>query len=143
MKYEDYHRHPLNKFIHFVCIPIIVLTSCNLLSKFRIKTRFTTLRMEEIATCIMLINYLISYGYTAYLVMCSYFFVIHTLSFVMRTNKNYIRDSLILFVLAWCAQFLGHAIEGSRPALLTSITQAFSEAPLFSVGYILPFKLTE
>lgn len=143
MKYEDYHRHPLNKFIHFVCIPIIVLTSCNLLSKFRIKTRFTTLRMEEIATCIMLINYLISYGYTAYLVMCPYFFVIHTLSFVMRTNKNYIRDSLILFVLAWCAQFLGHAIEGSRPALLTSITQAFSEAPLFSVGYILPFKLTE
>ena len=89
-----------------------------------------------------LINYLISYGYTAYLVMCPYFFVIHTLSFIMRTDKNYIRDSLILFVLAWCAQFLGHAIEGSRPALFTSITQSFSEAPLFSVGYILPFKLT-
>ena len=67
MKYEDYHRHPFNKFIHFICIPIIVLTSCNLLSKFRIKTRFTTLRMEEIATCVMLINYLFSYGYTAYL----------------------------------------------------------------------------
>ena len=142
MNYEDYHTHPINKLIHLVCIPIIVLTSCNLLSKFRIKTRFTILRMEEVATCTMLINYLISYGYTAYFVMCIYFFTIHTLSFIWRNDKNCMRDSFILFVLAWIAQFLGHTIEGNRPALITSISQAFIEAPLFSVSYILPFKLT-
>ena len=59
----------------------------------------------------------------------------------MRTEKGWIKHSIILFLLSWVAQFLGHAIEGSRPALMTSITQAFTEAPLFSVSYILPFDL--
>tara|TARA_Y100001970_G_C14183143_1_gene830977 strand:- start:47 stop:232 length:186 start_codon:yes stop_codon:yes gene_type:complete len=60
----------------------------------------------------------------------------------MRAKPNWVKHSIILFLLSWCAQFLGHVIEGNRPALMTSITQAFTEAPLFSVSYILPFKLT-
>jgi len=142
MNYEDYHIHPINKFIHFICIPIIVLTTCNILSNFRIKTRFTILRMEEVITCAMLCNYLISYGYKSYLIMCIYFFAVHTLSFIWRRDKNCMKESFILFVFAWMAQFAGHAIEGNRPALMTSITQAFSEAPLFSINYMLPFNLT-
>jgi uncharacterized membrane protein YGL010W len=29
----------------------------------------------------------------------------------------------VLFVLAWIGQFIGHAIEGRRPAFLTNIVQ--------------------
>jgi len=60
---------------------------------------------------------------------------------MMRTKKDWLKHSILLFLLSWMAQFLGHAIEGSRPALITSISQAFTEAPLFSVSYILPFNL--
>ena len=140
MNYESYHTHPINKFIHFICIPVIVLTSCNLLSLVKVKTDFITLELQELLTFFMLIHYA-TYSFTALFVMSIYFFFIHTFSFMMRTKKSWIKHSIILFLLSWVAQFLGHAIEGSRPALMTSITQAFTEAPLFSVSYILPFNL--
>ncbi len=141
MNYESYHTHPINKFIHFICIPVIVLTSCNLLSFVKVKTDFITLELQELLTFFMLINYA-TYGFKVLLVMSIYFFFIHTISFIMRAKPNWVKHSIILFLLSWCAQFLGHVIEGNRPALMTSITQAFTEAPLFSVSYILPFKLT-
>ena len=57
MNYESYHTHPINKFIHFICIPVIVLTSCNLLSFVKVKTDFITLELQELLTFFMLINY--------------------------------------------------------------------------------------
>ncbi len=140
MNYQDYHTHPINKFIHLICIPVIVLTSCNLLSLVKIKTDFITLELQELLTIFMLINYA-TYGFTTFIVMSIYFFLIHTFSFIMRDNKSWIKHSLLLFLLSWGAQFLGHAIEGSRPALMTSVIQTFSQAPLFSISYIIPFKI--
>ena len=32
--YRSFHTHPLNKFIHLICIPMIVLTTINFMSKF-------------------------------------------------------------------------------------------------------------
>ena len=49
--------------------------------------------------------------------------------------------SLYIFICAWILQFIGHAIEGKKPALMDGIVQGFNEAPLFSVSYILPFKV--
>ena len=140
MSYESFHTHPINKFIHFICIPVIVLTSCNLLSLVKVKTDFITLELQELLTIFMLIHYA-TYSFTSLFVMSIYFFFIHTFSFMMRTKKSWIKHSIILFLLSWVAQFLGHAIEGSRPVLMTSLIQAFTEAPLFSVSYILPFNL--
>ena len=39
---------------------------------------------------------------------------------------------------AWISQFIGHYIEGNRPALLTSLSQAVFQAPLFTLEYIFP-----
>jgi uncharacterized membrane protein YGL010W len=52
-------------------------------------------------------------------------------------DKNWMKNSIKMFVLSWLMQFLGHAIEGRRPALLDSISSAFLEAPLFSIRYIM------
>ena len=38
-------------------------------------------------------------------------------------------------------QFVGHAIEGNRPALFDSLIQTFTQAPVFSLSYILPFRI--
>tara|TARA_B000000609_G_C23902442_1_gene204132 strand:- start:252 stop:473 length:222 start_codon:yes stop_codon:yes gene_type:complete len=55
-------------------------------------------------------------------------------------NINWFRLTNILFVSAWILQFIGHYIEGSRPALTDSISQAFLTAPAFAIleplGYI-------
>ena len=58
-----------------------------------------------------------------------------------ESDKKWFRNSIIMFVSAWMMQFLGHAIEGNRPALLTSLTQSVFQAPLFTLEYIYPGQL--
>ena len=50
-----------------------------------------------------------------------------------QVNKNWISLTHILFISAWILQFVGHYIEGSRPALNDSISQAFLTAPAFAI----------
>ena len=40
-------------------------------------------------------------------------------------------------------QFVGHYIEGKRPALMDSLSQAFLEAPVFSLEYMFPGLLNK
>ena len=42
-----------------------------------------------------------------------------------------------VFCLAWMVQFIGHYVEGKRPAMMDSVGQAFLAAPLFAVSDVL------
>ena len=52
INYELYHQHPLNKGIHFVCIPAIVLTSMNFLDEIKFKLFGKEFNGKEIAKAI-------------------------------------------------------------------------------------------
>jgi len=140
MNYEDYHTHPINKIIHVICIPLIVLTTCNLLSKIKVLFCSVKLELSEILMFLML-GYYLYHSFLTFLVMLFYFFTILTVAYIWRLNKNYMYQSLYVFIFAWVMQFVGHAIEGNRPALFDSLIQTFTQAPLFSLGYILPFRI--
>ena len=45
-------------------------------------------------------------------------------------------ESMIVFISSWILQFIDHYIEGSRPALMDSLTTAVTQAPLFSILYL-------
>lgn len=146
MNYESYHTHPVNKGIHIMAIPTIVFSSYNLLSLFqigfKIKNTFEmNIGLHKLLMYLMLYNYL-SYGIKSFLVMNVYFYVISKLSKIyMKNVKNSVKISMFFFVYSWILQFIGHIIEGSRPALLDGIVQSFTQAPLFSLNYILPFEV--
>lgn len=139
MNYSDYHTHPINKLIHFICIPFIVLTTINFLSL--IKKKFFNLEIYEVLLNLLLINYLVNYSFLAFLVMSIYYFAALLISFNWRFRPNWINESILIFILSWTFQFLGHYIEGNRPALFTSLSQSISQAPLFSISYIIPFSI--
>jgi uncharacterized membrane protein YGL010W len=44
--------------------------------------------------------------------------------------------AIVLFVLAWIGQFIGHAIEGRRPAFLTNVVQLLI-GPAWLMGKLL------
>lgn len=141
MNYEDYHTHPVNKFIHAICIPLIVLSTCNLLSKIKIHIGSgIKLEISEFLMFGMLIYYL-THSFVVFFFMSLYFFIVLTMAYIWRFRKNHMYESACVFIISWILQFLGHVIEGNRPALLTSLTQTFIEAPVFSLSYILPIKL--
>ena len=71
MQYQDYHTHPVNKIIHFFCIPMIVLTSVNFLSKSNLS--FLGMGIYSIALVALLLYYLQVYGFYTFILMLGYY----------------------------------------------------------------------
>ena len=148
--YRSFHTNPINKFIHAICIPLIILTLINILAgiekcelifhfqqPFKLRS-VQTYRYYHILV-LYLIIYLINYGINIASIMSIYFGLILIISYGWRKYDNlWYRNSWIIFITAWIMQFVGHAIEGNRPALVTSLTQSIFQAPIYTLEYYYP-----
>ena len=141
MNYQDYHQHPFNKFLHTICIPLIVITTVNFFSILENKyNKFTGIK--EGLVIFLSSYYLWNYNLFIFLVMIFYFTFIFVLSDYWITHrKNYLYETFLVFTSAWLLQFLGHYVEGNKPALIDSITTSFTQAPLYSLNNI--FRLLD
>jgi len=79
--------------------------------------------------------YYYNFGFYPGTIMLIYF---ELLLFISKNIKLNNKKTVILFTLSWILQFIGHYIEGKKPALIDSIGQAFLGAPIFSLVSILP-----
>ena len=129
MNYQDYHTNPINKLIHFICIPFIVITSINFIT-------YYDLNLYNLIYYSLMIYYYNYYRYTQFITMIIYYLIANHFSKIWKTRISWMKESIIIFIFAWIFQFIGHYIEGNRPALVDSITTAITEAPLFSIMYL-------
>ena len=148
--YRSFHNNPINKLIHAICIPLIILTLINLLAgiekcelifhiqqPFKLRT-VQTYRYYHILLLYLLI-YLINYGIKFTSILSIFFGLLLIISNYWRKYDNlWYRNSWIIFIAAWIMQFIGHAIEGNRPALVTSLTQSVFQAPIYTLEYYYP-----
>ena len=83
--------------------------------------------------------YYFTYGLYPGFVMLVYFTWIEAAYYYIHDNipRKYFL-AFCMFALGWTMQFIGHAIEGRKPALFDSLSQAFTAAPLFSIQAFLP-----
>ena len=131
--YKQYHQNPINKAIHAIFIPCIVLTSMILLQNININLVSYILPIYSL--------YYYSWGWKVGVYMTVYFIILDTIGVLL--NKYYkprmklLLYTLILFTVSWIMQFIGHYIEGRRPALMDSIIQSFLGAPLFSLDFLI------
>lgn len=148
--YKSFHTHPINQNIHTVCIPAIVLCVLNYTSLIRIHLDFLkgkksykryTSSLENLVTIFYTIQYYRTYGIKIGSVMLVYIQVLLFLTHIWRNtfDNNWLSQTHKVFVIAWILQFLGHAIEGNRPSLMTSLTQTAFQAPLFTLEHTAPF----
>ena len=146
--YNQYHQNTYNKAIHAACIPAIALAIRLFLDNVYIITnlnqpQYVFFNRIKWHLPIILQNiycyYYLSYGLYPGIVMICYFFTIEIIAkFVIIPTGYKYKIANYLFFYGWCMQFIGHWIEGSRPALTDSISQAFVSAPLFSMQYFFP-----
>tara|TARA_B100000900_G_scaffold407404_1_gene420056 strand:- start:878 stop:1135 length:258 start_codon:yes stop_codon:yes gene_type:complete len=72
-------------------------------------------------------------------IMLVYFTLLYIASdYFVTTNTHWFIDTTYVFIFSWVLQFIGHYIEGVRPALMDSLSQTVLEAPVFSLEYIFP-----
>jgi uncharacterized membrane protein YGL010W len=144
--YNQYHQNFWNKIIHMIFIPMIVLSFRIFLDQFWIRTPIRYPGFEEkikfqigrMVSNIYVIYYF-TYGLYPGIIMLAYFTWIESAYYYINDNipRKYLLASC-MFVFAWTMQFIGHEIEGNKPAMFDSISQAFTAAPLFSIQAFLP-----
>ena len=156
--YREFHTHPVNKLIHCITIPLLVITFLNFFYTFKLHFKTDSLLKtlwgkkyniqinKKITLDKLLLSFYIFYyftlGFYVGIIMTFYCLLMNYLSYIHRSKRlNWIKESFFIFILGWILQFFGHYIEGNRPALLTSLKQAFLTAPAFSFIEILPFNI--
>jgi len=144
--YSSYHKDPINKLIHFLTIPLIIITTLNFVSTFNLSLSNQYLHINQFY---FTADFLLTLFYVVYyftwnkkigFVMLIYCSLMCSISFFWRYfSTTWLLPNLITFIIAWIFQFAGHKFfEKNRPALLDSLSQAFLTAPAFSLDYVFP-----
>ena len=155
-EYSAYHSNLINKIIHFITIPIIVTTMCHFLDKLhlvyddesllnrppRLDVNYSS-RLLSIAQLFYCVYYF-TWSWTVGFTMMFYLeFAIQamdkTQKYLMDKFKSRFIVNYIVFAIsvsAWVFQFVGHYIEGRRPALVDNLSTAFLTAPMFSLSFL-------
>lgn len=130
-EYGTTHQNPINQQLHKICVPLIVWSLIGLLNHLQILFDFdfngTVIRVTWAhILCLAGLGF-----YTALSLRVAFFMILFILCifFSQAILKDLQLDRPILylfvFVVAWIGQFIGHKIEGAKPAFLTDIVFLF------------------
>ena len=125
-RYESFHQDSTNRWIHFACVPLIALSLVGLLWGIKIPTALgdelsVTLNAGAVFIGLVSVYYLfLSIG--SLLGMLYFGLVASVLSISIEASPlPLFATSLTVFVLAWAGQFVGHGIEGKKPAFTEDV----------------------
>ncbi len=124
-EYGESHRNPVNKGIHWVCVPLIAWSLMALLWSLPVPGAFSGVAGLNWLT-IILAPVLVYYLVLSPTLAVGFFFLALIGVALIRAYETSImfplwEFALVLFVLGWVGQFLGHAVEGNRPSFFKDI----------------------
>lgn len=118
--YEESHRHPVNERIHFVAIPLIILSLLGLLHA-----------IHPWAAYAFVLASLVYYArLSAVFLLAMALLSATALALVWAMGRYELPISAAIFVAAWIAQFVGHKLEGRKPSFLEDL-QYLWVGPIF------------
>jgi len=138
-EYGESHTNPRNELLHFICVPAIVLTVIGFLWSIPVPAAFTEispwLNWATITMALAIVYYFrlsLALGIGAALGLSILAYIVRfldTLAWPLWLT------CLVIFVVAWIGQFVGHAIEGKRPSFFKDL-QFLLIGPLWLLGHL-------
>ena len=125
--YGESHQNPVNKKIHWFCVPAIMFSIIGLwwsippnemtLIFFDIQLNWAILLTTFVSFYYIWLSVSLAVGmfFISLLLLIGNYFL--DISF----NFHIWKISLIIFVIAWIGQFIGHKIEGKKPSFFEDI----------------------
>jgi uncharacterized membrane protein YGL010W len=138
-EYGSSHANPVNKALHWVCVPLIVLAVLGLLWSLPMPAalaarapllNWATLTMLAGLGYYALLSVRLALGMLAPLALA-----VLALEALRRLPLPLWQTSLAIFVVAWVGQFIGHAIEGRRPSFFKDL-QFLLIGPLWLLSFV-------
>ena len=125
-RYAESHRNHTNEIIHFVCIPLIVLSLLGIL--------WAIHPVVAIAATLASLYYYtrLSRGFAIGMGVMSAV-MLGLLS--LMPDMTVLPASIAIFVVAWIGQFIGHKIEGKKPSFFEDL-RFLLIGPLFVLSFL-------
>jgi len=123
-EYGESHQNRINKFIHWVCVPLIMLSLLGLLHTIPFKIPLNNLFSLDCAIIFLSIVSLFYFRLSKTLFIGMILISIIMLYFISILNSLYWplwKTCLLIFIIAWIGQFIGHEIEGKKPSFFEDL----------------------
>jgi uncharacterized membrane protein YGL010W len=138
-EYGESHQDPRNKLLHWICVPIIIVSLVGLLWSLPVPARFHSISPWLNWGTVLMTAALLYYSAMSWsLAMGMLVFVVAivvALELLERLPVSLWILCVALFVFAWIGQFIGHHYEGRRPSFFKDI-QFLMIGPLWLLSFI-------
>ena len=146
--YRQYHQKKWTVFTHFAGVPLVMLAVFIFFGWVKLNVPgFFSLSVAWLGVIVFGIYYLLldlvigAAATIMLIVLCAIANIFTTTGPSALSLKLFV----IIFILGWIFQLIGHAIEGKKPALLDNFLQSVFIAPFFvtaEIFFMLGYKKT-
>ena len=131
-EYGESHQNPINKSIHWICVPLIMLSLIGLLWHIPGNSIINLGTIFIVFACIY-------YLWMSFVMFIGMLFVgvllVYGVQYLETLSYPLWKTSLIIFIIAWIGQFIGHKIEGKKPSFFKDI-QFLLIGPVWLLSFI-------
>lgn len=124
--YAVSHRNHTNELIHIVCVPAIVFSLLGLLWAVHPVAAFLVVALSLVYYTRLSVPFAIGM-----LLMSGAMLVL----LALIPPAQLLVASIVIFVVAWIGQFIGHSIEGRKPSFLDDL-RFLLIGPFFVLGFL-------
>ncbi len=137
--YAESHQNATNKMLHWVCVPAIVLSLIGMLWAIPVPAAFAdispALNWGTVFLLAAVVYYFIMSIPLALGMLPVVLAIVATVAWIDRLDVSLLLVSIVIFVVAWIGQFIGHRIEGKKPSFFEDI-QFLMIGPLWILAAI-------
>lgn len=124
-RYGEFHRNFANKAIHWVCVPLIVWSLLGMLWS-----------VSSIVACIAIAASMAFYAWLSLPIAAGMLGVIALMVYPLTLlGSRALVVSVGVFVAAWIGQFIGHVLEGRKPAFMEDL-RSLLVGPAWLLGFV-------
>lgn len=118
--YEESHRNPTNEIIHFIAIPLIMLSLVGMMFALHPYVAYAFIAASMVYYLRLSVVFLVT------MVLWS----LLSVALLFAMGPLVLELSVAIFIGAWVLQFIGHKLEGKKPSFFEDI-QYLWVGPLF------------
>ena len=141
-EYAESHQNQTNKFIHWICVPLIFFTIVGFISLIPAPhfcaPFFGCISIASIVALFLVTIFYFTLSWRISLIMLLIMLLME--HFAYAINVHFKENSWIIylsiFVITWIFQFIGHKIEGKKPNFLKDL-QFLLIGPIWLLHFIL------
>lgn len=138
-EYGASHQNPINKLVHWFCVPLIYFTVAAFLYAipFPFAEKGLLLNWSAIVMVLVILYYLRLNLLLGVLMAVFSFGCLYASYWLDRSMAAPLwQIALAIFIVAWIGQFVGHKIEGKKPSFFEDV-QFLMIGPAWVFGFLL------